>query len=246
MKSKESVTVPNTVSLRGKMTLGPVSRPSVPDQVFTRLCDLIVSEHYEPGDRLPTQRALASEFGVNMASVREAIKRLEQLRLVEVRHGDATRVLDWRRAGLEALALLGTLDSKVVGPLFESRRLILAQVACLAAERRTDEQARRLLAIGEEFERAGSDEEAQALEWEFISLLIDAADNLVFELIGNSVREVYLRQASRFLPLIRGREELTPLMVAVAEAVRSGERDDAEAAMSRFTAAEESRMLDSV
>ena len=34
-----------------------------------------------------------------MASVREAVKRLEQLRLVEVRHGDATRVLDWRRGG---------------------------------------------------------------------------------------------------------------------------------------------------
>jgi GntR family transcriptional repressor for pyruvate dehydrogenase complex len=228
------------------MTLGPVSRPSVPDQVFAQLCELIVSEHYEPGDRLPTQRALATEFGVNMASVREAIKRLEQLRLVEVRHGDATRVLDWRRAGLEALALLGTLDSKVVAPLFESRTLILSKVACLAAERRTDEQARRLLAIGEEFERAGTDEEAQVLEWEFISLLIAATHNLVFGLIGHSVREVYLRQASRFLPQVRDREELTPLMVAVAEAVQSGEPGDAETAMTRFAAAEESRMIDSV
>ena len=34
-----------------------------------------------------------------MASVREALKRLQQLRMVEVRHGDATRVLDWRRSG---------------------------------------------------------------------------------------------------------------------------------------------------
>ena len=122
-------------------SLGPVSRPSVPDQVFTRLCDLIITGQYEPGERLPTQRALASDFGVNMASVREAIKRLEQLRLVEVRHGDATRVLDWRRTGLEALTLLGVVDESVVRPLFEARRLVLAQVARLAAERRSDEQA---------------------------------------------------------------------------------------------------------
>ena len=59
---------------------------------------------YAPGERLPTQRALAAELGVNMASVREGIKRLEQLQLVEVRHGDAMRVRDWRaHGGLDVL-----------------------------------------------------------------------------------------------------------------------------------------------
>src|SRR5213076_1057137 len=122
----------------------PVPRLSVPDQVFEQLREAILSGVYGPGERLPPQRALAADMEVNMAAVREALGRLEQLRLVEVRHGDATRVLDWRRSGgLEALALLGS-DDVAVGALFEARRLLLVEAARLAAERRTDEQAKEL------------------------------------------------------------------------------------------------------
>src|SRR5947209_16387752 len=104
-----------------------VPRASLPDHVFAQIREAVLSGEYLPGERLPPQRALAAEFGVNMASVREALKRLEQLRLVDVRHGDATRVLDWRRSGgLEALAQLGGAHNEaIVGPLFEARRLLL-------------------------------------------------------------------------------------------------------------------------
>ncbi|MGB2696107.1 MAG: GntR family transcriptional regulator, partial [Dehalococcoidia bacterium] len=118
------------------MSQQPLSRESVPDQVFARLCEAILGGQYEPGERLPTQRALAADLQVNIATVREAVKRLEQLRLVEVRHGDAMRVLDWRRSGgLDALALLTSVDAEVVRSLFEARRLLLSEAARLAAER---------------------------------------------------------------------------------------------------------------
>src|SRR6476660_2284630 len=125
--------------------VSPVSRLSVPDQVFEQLREAILSGVYGPGERLPPQRALAAELEVNMASVREALKRLAQLRLVEVRHGDATRVLDWRRSGgLEALALHAGADDQLLGDLFEARRLLLVEAARLAAARRSDEQAAEL------------------------------------------------------------------------------------------------------
>src|SRR3954454_7811374 len=72
---------------------GALPRTSLPDQAFHRLVSDVLAGRYAPGERLPTQRALAAELGVNMASVREGVKRLEQLGLVEVRHGDAMRVL---------------------------------------------------------------------------------------------------------------------------------------------------------
>jgi DNA-binding GntR family transcriptional regulator len=105
----------------------PVPRASLPDHVFAQLREALISGAYSPGERLPPQRALASEFGVNMASVREALKRLEQLRFVDVRHGDATRVLDWRHSGgLEVLVPGARMDAELVRDLFEARRLLLA------------------------------------------------------------------------------------------------------------------------
>ena len=114
--------------------------------MFRRLCEEILGGRYEPGEKLPTQRALAADLGVNMAPVREAVKRLEQLNLVEVRHGDAMRVSDWRTdGGLDVAAHLlfaaGGVDRSMMAALLEARRLMLTEAARLAAERRTDEQA---------------------------------------------------------------------------------------------------------
>src|SRR5438067_7372770 len=108
-----------------------MTRTSVSNRVFGLLCESIVSGRYAPGEKLPTQRALAADLGVNMASVREAVKRLEQLRLVEVRHGDAMRVTDWRRAGgLEAAAPLlfrpDGFEPDALRALMEARRVMLA------------------------------------------------------------------------------------------------------------------------
>src|SRR5919107_6175820 len=84
-----------------------MANATVASQTFSRLVEDVLSGRYEPGEKLPTQRALAAELGVNMASVREAVKRLEQLGLVEVRHGAAMRVRDWREhGGLDVLTHL--------------------------------------------------------------------------------------------------------------------------------------------
>ncbi len=148
----------------------PVLRTSVPDLVFDQLRDAILSGRYGPGERLPTQRVLAAELDVNLASVRQAIARLEQLRLVEVRHGDAMRVLDWRSAGgLEALAALGATDLDVMGPLFEARRLLLVEAARLAAERRSDAQSERLRELAAAFGEAADDAGALLCDWQFMS-----------------------------------------------------------------------------
>src|SRR4051795_7163651 len=120
----------------------------VSDQVFGRLCEDILGGRYEPGEKLPTQRTLAAELDANMAPVREAVKRLEQLGLLEVRQGDAMRVTDWRASGgLDVIAHVlfaaGGLDRDTLAHLMEARRLMLAESARLAAARRDDEQARR-------------------------------------------------------------------------------------------------------
>src|SRR3954449_1835273 len=125
-----------------------MSRVTTSERVFAALCESIVSGRYAPGEKLPTQRALAADLGVTIGPVREAVKRLEQLRLVDVRQGDAMRVADWRATGgLEADAPLmfkpDGFEPEALAALMEARRVMLAQSAAFAAERRSDAQAYR-------------------------------------------------------------------------------------------------------
>lgn len=235
--------VPNTDTLP-PMPQPALSRESIPDQVFARLCEAILGGQYEPGERLPTQRALAADLHVNIATVREAVKRLEQLRLVEVRHGDAMRVLDWRRSGgLDALALLGSVDQDVVRSLFEARRLLLAETARLAAQRRTPEQADTLFELATTVAQAGDDHGALLADWHFMAAIVDAAGNLVFQLIMNSVRELYLPRIGAFSGIIARRDDWAPLYARTATAIRNGDGDDAAAAITQLASAQEREMI---
>jgi GntR family transcriptional regulator, transcriptional repressor for pyruvate dehydrogenase complex len=223
--------------------VAPISRASVPDLVFASLCDAILTGRYAPGERLPTQRTLAAELGVNMASVRSALGRLEQLRLVEVRHGDAMRVLDWRRSGgLEALAVLGGVDPPTVAALFEARRLLLTEAARLAAERRTDEQAEQLRELAASLRTAVDDHAALLADWAYMSTIVEAAGNLVFQLIMNSVRELYLPRIELFAPVVADRPALAPLYGRAAEAVSARDGDAAAETISELAAAQERHM----
>src|SRR3954452_19167034 len=155
-------------------------RALVSDEVFGKLWEGILSGRYAPGEKLPTQRRLAADLGVNMAPVREAVKRLEQLRLVEVRHGDAMRVRDCLTDGgldviARALFRAGGLDREILAAVLEARRLMLTEAARLAAERRSDDHAGRLEDLAERLVATGEAEEAQALDFAFMSELVDAA-----------------------------------------------------------------------
>jgi GntR family transcriptional repressor for pyruvate dehydrogenase complex len=221
--------------------MSAVHRSSLPDQVFRELVTAVIDGRYAPGERLPTQRALASELGVNMASLREGVKRLEQLRLVEVRHGDAMRVTDWRaNGGLDVLAYAATTDTHFTQPLFEARRLLLKEAAGLAAVRRTDEQAARLGELAAAF---ATSDGAQAVDLAFMATIIEAAQNLVFTLIVNSIRELYLQNLEAFEPIVADRAGLAPLYAATATAIAAADAEAAADAMDRLAAAQEEAML---
>ena len=223
--------------------MAAVQRSSLPEQVFRELAAAVLDGRYAPGERLPPQRALAADLGVNMASLREGIKRLEQLRLVEVRHGDAMRVRDWRSdGGLDVLAYAAASDPQLVAAVFEARRVLLTEAARLAAERRTDEQAQLLGDVAAAIAAADDDAQAQLADLAFFAGLIDAAGNLVFTLILNSIRELYLGNLERFRPIVGDRGELAPLYESAARAVAARQPDLAAAATRALAAAQEERM----
>jgi GntR family transcriptional regulator, transcriptional repressor for pyruvate dehydrogenase complex len=225
--------------------MGGMRRDSLPDQVFATLAGAILSGRYAPRERLPTQRELARELGVNVASVREGIKRLEQLKLVEVRHGDAMRVRDWRESGgLDVLLYAAEhAGTDILAPLFEARRILFAEAARLAAKRRTDAQALRLLDLVDELAAAPDDAHAQELDWAFFSTVVEASGNLVLLLVTNSIRDLYFARLEQFRAIVTERRELIRLYRRTASGIAKGEAGRAAGGANSLASLQEARIL---
>ncbi|HVE67271.1 MAG TPA: GntR family transcriptional regulator [Solirubrobacteraceae bacterium] len=224
--------------------------PLVSEQVFGDLLESLLAGRYAPGERLPTQRALAADLGVTMSTLREALKRLEQMGLIESRQGDGMRVRDWRaHGGLDVVAHLlfraGGVDGRVLADVLEARSLMLAELAALAAERRDDGAAARLAALAGEFAAAPDAAAAQRIDFAFVTELATAAQNLVFVLVLNSIRALYFAHADE-LPVAARPAELAPLYARAAAAVAAGDGSGARAAMTELAARQRERVQSAI
>lgn len=204
-------------------------------QVFGELLEAILGGRYAPGERLPGQRALAAQLGVTMTVVREALKRLEQMGLVEVRHGAGMVVADVRESGtLDVLAPLllrdGTIDRAVLADVLEARTLMLTELAGLAAERRTEAQVQRLEDLARDIATAPDAAAAQEVDFAWVTELAHAAGNIVFLLILNAIRGVYFAHAEQ-LRVTDGHQELAGLYAAAAAAIRARDPETARTAV---------------
>jgi GntR family transcriptional repressor for pyruvate dehydrogenase complex len=178
------------------MAFKPVSRRSVPDEVFEQLLTGVVDGELAVGETLPAERRLAEVLGVSRPAVREALQRLAQTGLVEVRHGDATTVRDFRRhAGLDLLPRLlfrgGEVNLPLVRGILEARLIVGPTIARLAAKRIPDDLGPALLATIDELAAATdpvSQQRAALSYWEHV---VDGADSIVFRLMFNNLRAAY-------------------------------------------------------
>lgn len=125
--------------------LDPASRS---DGVFERLRSQVLMRAFPGGSRLPTERELATTLGVNRASVREAVRRLEALELVTVRHGQGIFVGSASTSSaLQVVEALlrdpRTVTSDLLRQILVFRRDVSIRVVELAAVTRTSEQVER-------------------------------------------------------------------------------------------------------
>jgi GntR family transcriptional regulator, transcriptional repressor for pyruvate dehydrogenase complex len=194
----------------------PVRRTSVSVAVFDQIAAQILAGTLAAGVALPPERSLTESFAVNRQAVREALQRLDQLGLVEIRHGDATRVRDFRSScGLDLLPRLflradGTVDPHVVRSVMEMRAAIGADAAALCAIRADQARIDELRGLLDDLEaiintpgtpgaNAGAGVHADAdlpelaaLQARFWDTVVEGADNICYRLSLNALRRAYL------------------------------------------------------
>ena len=204
------------------------------EDVAEQLRDAILDGRFAAGTKLPPERELAAEFGVNRTSVREAIKVLEGLGLVAVRQGDGATVRPLVDASLDVLGPMifhgGRIDMALVGEMAEVMRPLLLEMGRLAIERC---RPAGLVAMRRFRDVAGDAtrdrEERFAAMHELFVVLADMTRNRVWQILARRIRALF-RQAS--LRAVRGRMRrdpgrFVPLVDACLDALETGRRADA-------------------
>ena len=129
----------------------PIKSTRIYEEIVRQVKLMIAEGRLKSGDQLPPERDLAEKFVVSRTSVREALRALESLGLVEIRPGEGTFVREMSvEALVEPLALIMASQREAIGELFEARRLLEPAVAALAAIRATPEEIHEMERILEE------------------------------------------------------------------------------------------------
>ncbi|MPV48491.1 FCD domain-containing protein [Pseudactinotalea sp. HY160] len=112
------------------------------DRAIGEIKAMIQAGDLQPGDRLPPEGELSERLGLSRSSLREAVKALEAMRVLDVRRGDGTYVTSLEpRLLLEAMSfVLDFHQSHAVLEVFEVRRILETSSAALAADHATPEQ----------------------------------------------------------------------------------------------------------
>lgn len=128
---------------------------AVTDEAIDKIKEMIVSGQFPPGSRLPPEKDLGEALGLSRSSLREAVKALEVMRVLDVRRGDGTYVTSLEPSILhEAMSFVVDLhrDDTLV-QIFAVRRLLEPPTAALAARHARDADfatMRRLLSVSDE------------------------------------------------------------------------------------------------
>ncbi len=140
--------------------LQPIRRRALSDDIIDQLVDLIASDELPPGHRLPSERELSRQLGVGRASLREALRSLAVMGIVEGRVGEGTFVTKDSARYLEKSLRWGMLlDPKEISDLIETRTLLETQTAAFAAERATPEELENIAVTLPALENALGDDQ---------------------------------------------------------------------------------------
>jgi DNA-binding FadR family transcriptional regulator len=170
----------------------PITVARASSAIAEQIRGAIVSGRLTEGERLSPERELAEQFGVSRVTVRDALRSLEAMGLIEVRVGARGGAFVTAPTGSRvAQAMSDMMLMAVVSPedIVESRLIVELGTVTLACARASDEDLAALRTLNEHGKEAlGARTYTREISWEFHSLLAAAAHNAAVEGLTQSFR----------------------------------------------------------
>jgi len=211
----------------------PIRREPLATEIARRLVDYLLAGGVEPGERMPSERQLAEAFGVGRSAMREALKALTLIGLVEVRHGDGTYLKKADTVLLPQVIEWGLLlGEKRTMDLVEARQKIEVIVAEMAAQRRDENDLQELRGLLDRMWEARTDRQRFVdADVAFHLRLAEATGNSALRDIQSSIQALLRAWISRVIYASESSELTYHEHEPIFEAVERGDASAAGAAM---------------
>jgi GntR family transcriptional repressor for pyruvate dehydrogenase complex len=229
---------------------GPVTRQAGPTvQITRRLLDYLLSGEVTPGQKIPSERQLAEALAVGRGALREAIKSLSLLGLLEQRIGDGTYLSRSSSDLLPQVIEWGMLlGEKRLDDLLEARYHLEVLLSGWAADRRTEEQLARLRELVAQMEAAGSDDLDGYVRADIAFHLQVAAcsGNTVLADVLTNIQSLLQAWASRVIHTAGETQTSLAMHRPILAAIEDGDPDAARQAMTAHMARAVHRLRESM
>src|SRR4051794_6755218 len=178
-----------------KAVTAPPKHLKLAEEAVLKIKGMIISGRVRSGEKLPNERELSSELGISRNSLREAVRALSVMKILDVRQGDGTYVTSLSpELLLDGIGLAADLlgDAWVI-EAFEVRRLLEPAATALAAERASAEQIDALEQALNAMEAASTSEELSECDIGFHRIVVQSTGNmtlssLIENLWGTTIR----------------------------------------------------------
>jgi len=226
--------MPLNINLNDQLR-GTVHREGFSVQIAERLLSLIREQQLKPGDKLPAERDLSILMGVSRATVREALRSLATMNILELRHGSGTYVtsLDLQLL-VERFDLVFSLNDNSFLDLVEARKVMEPGATALAALRKTPEYVAALDDILKRSWRCMHEQPSEfpKLDIEFHVKVAECSGNALLSRIMQAVTHLSIASSERTASTkggysIRRLERAIQMHQEIFEAIKAGDADHA-------------------
>ena len=168
-----------------------IERTSITDNIVEQIKEMVIESKILPGEKLPSERDLATRLLVSRPTVREAMKSLQYMGIVEIRSGSGTYLNSENDVVLDYFQKKQIFKKFELGEMIEIRKIIEVDAVGLAAERRTSKDIVKL----KELYEATIDEKLDATahinaDFSFHIALAEATRNRFLHQMLNLIRDL--------------------------------------------------------
>lgn len=219
------------------MDLRPIKTKKIYEEIVAQIKSLINQGGLNPGDRLLPERELADKLGVARSSVREALRALELMGLVEIRSGEGAFVREASPdAVIQPLAAMLALERGTFHQIYEVRRIMECAAAYLAAERATLDEIEQMREALVQMEQDLNNNRLGEVADNQFHLAVAAATHNPFLLslrhtIADAIHQVVQSARKKLYETPGNAKKLLDQHRAIYEAIKEGRTDDAERSM---------------